>query len=208
MNARNVVLCLLLLSLAGCGGGDTTADAARDPDAASSADAPTVYDTEPIFMSDAGPDAPAAPVYAGLVADRSSDWRDSFDMVGLEAGTRQCVAIGADHPCDYDEIVVAAARGELDAVPVTTTAWLQRTTRVTMAGTTYEPGEGANCSSWTFTGNHLADGEYVTFEVAGDPIFHLDPDPVFDPGSPNVHTTPGDLECGGVTRALLCCNAR
>ena len=31
---------------------------------------------------------------------------------------------------------------------------------------------------------------------------------VYDPANPAPHVAPGRLDCGGVTRAVFCCNAR
>lgn len=159
---------------------------------------------------DAGPDAFEAPiVYGGLVPNATSQWSalpTSEGQTGLEAGVRACRAIGADHPCDYEEVVLAAAYGQLAEIPMGTTAWLQRTTSVEVGGVTSEPGPGANCQGWTFVGNHVADGEYITFDVAGVPTYHFDADTYWD-GIATEHTTAG-LQCGGEMRAILCCNAR
>ena len=57
-----------------------------------------------------------------------------------------------------------------------------------------------------FVGNHLADGEYITFDAAGVPTYHFDNDTFYDSVA-TEHVTPGDLDCGGQTRAILCCNA-
>lgn len=207
-----LVLCLSGAAL-GCGDGGGAADAGTD--APGSVDAHVVLDTEPMPTldagSDAGGDAPMTPIYATLHPDAPSNWGmlpAAMGMLGLEAGASQCRFLGADHPCDYEEIVEAASRGELSAIPMGTTAWLQRTTSVTVDGMERAAGPGANCQDWTFTGNHIADGEYVTFDAAGVPTYHFDPDPTFDPAQPGVFVTPGDVDCGGVMRALLCCNAR
>jgi hypothetical protein len=74
-----------------------------------------------------------------------------------------------------------------------------------MGGTASAPGPGGRCNDWKYMTNHISDGEYVTFATAGTPTFHLDNDTVFDPTMPGVHTIPGDLDCGGVTRSILCC---
>src|SRR6185436_18692708 len=99
----------------------------------------------------------------------------------------------------------AAAGGELNAIAQGTTAWIHRTTSAIVFGNPSPPGPGGRCNDWTFNGNHLADGEYVTFDTIGVPTMHLDNDTVYDPTTPLVHTITGDLECGGQTRSIFCC---
>lgn len=145
--------------------------------------------------------------YAGMASGASSVWAtlpNASGLTGLAAGNAQCASIGADHVCDYEEVVAAALAGELSAIPMGTTAWMQRTTAVDVGGTSYPAGQGGRCVDWTFSGNHLADGEYITFDALGMPTYHFDPDTFFD-GTDTSHATPGDLECGGATRAILCC---
>lgn len=146
--------------------------------------------------------------YAGAIANAGPAWGalpSAAGLTGYEAGVAACAAIGADHPCDYEEVVTAAAAGELSAIPAGTTAWLHRTTTVSVGGADSLPGPGARCNDWTFTGNHIADGEYVTFETMGVATYHFDPDPVFDPAAPGEHVVAGDLDCGGVVRSIFCC---
>jgi hypothetical protein len=203
-----------------CGGGVTgtqrcAADGTYGDCSCGSVDAAVPSDggpgTDAPLVLDGGPDAFEPPViYGGLIPSATSAWLDlptSEGQTGLEAGTRACRAIGADHPCDYEEVVLAASYGQLAAIPMGTTAWLQRTTPVEVGGRTSEPGPGANCQDWTFLGNHTADGEHITFDVAGVPTYHFDEDTYWD-GIATEHTVAGDLQCGGETRALLCCNAR
>lgn len=200
---RSFLASTALVALIGCGGGTSdTPDASRAPDAPLTTDA---------FVAPAdaavAPDAFMPPVYAGMVPNVASNW-EYFGMPGLEGGRLSCVnnVLGSDHPCDYEEIVVAAARGELADIPMGTTAWLQRTTPVTVDGMELAPGQGGNCQDWLFIGNHLADGEYITFDATGVPTYHFDSDTFFD-GIDTNHTVPGDLQCGGEMRAILCCNA-
>ncbi len=129
-------------------------------------------------------------------------------MTALAAGDAQCQAAmnGGDHVCDYEEVLSAAAHGELSTIPQGTTAWIHRTTTAIVSGTPSAPGPGGRCNDWTFNGNHLADGEYVMFDTVGVPTMHLDNDTVYDPGSPGLHTITGDLECAGETRSILCCH--
>jgi hypothetical protein len=167
----------------------------------------------PMMSEDANADAFSDPCaghvfYAGSVASAGPVWAtlpSSAGMTGLEAGAAACAAAapGSDHACDYEEVVLAAANGELAAIPAGTTAWLQRTTTVDVAGSPSPPGPGGNCNDWTYATNHIGDGEYITFDVAGVPTYHFDNDTTYDPAFPRV--IPGDLDCGGVTRSILCC---
>ncbi|MCB9547668.1 MAG: hypothetical protein H6706_17715 [Myxococcales bacterium] len=191
------------------------ADAAPARDAAPMADAAPMIDAAPMgdaaVAADAGAMADAAlpghTYVAGLIGGATSNWGDlpnAQGLMGLEAGHAACRFQGADHVCDYEELVAAEAAGELADIPAGTTAWLQRTTSVILLGFDSPPGQGGNCVDWTFTGNHLADGEYVSFEQAGIPAWHFDHDTYFD-GVDQTRTIPGDLECGGVTRSIFCC---
>ena len=97
------------------------------------------------------------------------------------------------------------------AIPMGTTAWVQRTTTVnlvgtmpvTVGGTPSTADTGGRCNNWTYMTNHISDGEYVTFDTVGTPTFHLDNNTKFDPANP--HVIVGDLECGGTMRSILCC---
>ncbi len=183
-----------------CACGDTDAGPRVD---AGGSDAPAAGDA---FVADA---FTAPDIYAGLVPDAPSAWArlpTAEGQMGLEAGARACRVIGGDHPCDYEEVIVAHGLGQLDAIPMGTTAWLQRTTTVDVAGVPSLPGRGGNCADWTFEGNQAADGEYITFDAAGVPTYHFDADTAYD-GIDTTHITPGDLDCGGLTRAILCCHA-
>jgi hypothetical protein len=149
--------------------------------------------------------APAA-CYVGITSAVSSSW--SFNgSTGLAAGDAQCdgtVAAGS-HVCVYSELVTAGSRGELAGVGDATSFWLQRDVTVDVNGFPSPPGLGGNCIDWSFLGNHIADGEYVTFS-GGTPTYHLDYDTTYD-GSDTSHTIPSDLECAGVTRSIPCCQA-
>jgi hypothetical protein len=160
------------------------------------------------------PEPDAAPVVPDLITGASapvtSDWAGlpgSQGMIGLEAGNMFCAFSGGDHVCDYTELRAAEARGEFASVPVGTTAWVQRTTTELVNGVESPPGPGGNCNDWTFTGNHLADGEYVAFGAEGAEFF-LDNDTLYDPANPNgPSVATGLLECGGMSRSIFCCRA-
>lgn len=125
---------------------------------------------------------------------------------GLAAGDAQCanLNIGADHVCDYEEVLKAEMQGELAGVPLGTTAWVQRTTVASVGGQPSQPGPGGRCNDWTDQGNELSDGEYITFAAQGTPTYHLDGDTIYDPATPGAHTS-NDFPCGGMMRAILCC---
>src|SRR5205085_11408726 len=110
--------------------------------------------------------------------------------------------LAGSHMCTYSELVHVQQAGDLSAVPDATTFWLQRDITVDVSAIPSPPGPGGNCNNWTFNGNHLADGEYVTF-VGGVPTYHFDADTVYD-GMSTSHVDP-DLPCGGAMRSIPCC---
>jgi hypothetical protein len=138
-------------------------------------------------------------------------------QVGLAAGTAACVAIGADHVCDYDDLVLAASNGQLATLTTSDTAWLERTASVTVAansphivvlgqpatvGKTYAVGPSSRCNDWTYSTDHLNDGEYVDFSTGtSTPTFHFDDMPGM------IQTLPKDIPCGhnATLRDVLCC---
>ncbi|MFT3773220.1 MAG: hypothetical protein QM820_48190 [Minicystis sp.] len=140
----------------------------------------------------------AGPVWANLPA--------AGGMTSIDAGNAQCKAlnIGADHVCDYEEVLKAQAQNELAAIPQGTSAWIQRTTVAMVNGNPSQPGPGGRCNNWTYQTNHISDGEYISFDQVGVPTYHLDNDTVFNPNNPGVHTLT-DLQCGGTMRSILCC---
>jgi hypothetical protein len=85
------------------------------------------------------------------------------------------------------------------------------------------PGPGGRCNEWTYTTNHISDGEYVDLKSAGGTttgLFFLDNDTFYD-GASTAHTVAADvqdntsnifgggasdtLQCSGQQRAVLCC---
>lgn len=146
-------------------------------------------------------------IFAGLVANVGSAWGtdpNANGKTGYEAGVEICKTIAADHPCEYQEVLAAEAAGELAAIPQGTNAWIHRTTDATVGGVLSPPGAGGRCNNWVYTTNHISDGEYTTFDAAGVPTYHLDNDTFYD-GVDTTHTIAGDLQCGGIMRAILCC---
>lgn len=150
------------------------------------------------------------PAYAGSVAPQTSAWTYQGSD-GVEAGNMMCKALGAAGICDYEQVKLAVAQGELNGDPSITTgvtAWIHRTTPETVGATVYPPGPGGRCNDWLFNGNHLADGEYVTFTKSGAIVtaqYLLDSDTIYD--ATTNHVQPG-LDCGGVSRRILCCHPR
>lgn len=146
--------------------------------------------------------------YAGKFDGAPSVWANlpgAGGLTSLDAGNNQCKAlnIGADHVCDYEEVLKAQTNGELAAIPQGTTAWVQRTTTAMVNGQASIAQPGGRCNNWTYATNHISDGEYVTFDQAGVPTFHLDNNTTYDPNNPQVIV--GDLQCGGTIRSILCC---
>ena len=76
-----------------------------------------------------------------------------------------------------------------------------------VGGVPSAPGAGGRCNDWKYNTNHISDGEYVTFDTVGQPNFHLDNDTTYDVMHPGMYTIPGDLDCNGVTRNIMCCYA-
>lgn len=145
--------------------------------------------------------------FAGLVADVPSAWGSHMQAngkTGYEAGVEICKSIAADHPCEYQEVLAAEAAGELAGVAQGTTAWIHRTSDAIVGGVVSPAGAGGRCNNWVYTTNHISDGEYTTFDMVGIPSYHLDNDTFYD-GVDTTHTIGGDLQCGGVMRAILCC---
>lgn len=147
--------------------------------------------------------------YAGKFDGAPSVWANlpgAGGVTGLDAGNNQCKAlnIGADHVCDYEEILKAEQQGELANIPKGTTAWVQRTTTAMVNGQPSVADAGGRCNNWTYATNHISDGEYVSFDQAGLPSYHLDNDTTFTGVAADGHAGPG-LDCGGVMRSIFCC---
>lgn len=141
--------------------------------------------------------------FAGLVQGVGSSWQANGET-GYSAGVQLCKAIAADHPCTYEEMRKAEMVGELADIAQGTTTWIHRTTVEMVNNMPSMPGPGGRCNDWTYTTNHISDGEYSTFDQPGIPTYHLDNDTKFD-GVDQSHTIAGDLDCGGVMRAIPCC---
>lgn len=148
------------------------------------------------------------PIFIAMTPVQPSVWT-SGGIQGFGAGNMMCMALGmgADHVCDYEEVLLAEAHGDFAAIPAGTTAWIHRTTPAMVGAAMSPPGAGGRCQDWNYGTNHIADGEFVTFGAGGAATYTLDNDTVFDPGagSPNPHVQMGLLECGGQMRAILCC---
>lgn len=150
-----------------------------------------------------------AVTYAGELMNAGPVWAQlpqSQGQTGLDAGNTACQSIGADHVCDYEELLVSDTKGEFANVPQGTSFWVQRTTAVMVNGVLSQPGPGGNCNNWNYSTNHIGDGEYATFDQTGVITYHLDNDTFYDGVDP-THAIPGDLQCGGVIRSIPCCFA-
>jgi hypothetical protein len=178
--------------------------------------------TDAHVAHDTGVDAgcTSQPTFASVgMTQMGSNWAYKAN-VGLAAGNEMCQDQGADHVCDYDDLVLAASKGELSGLSTTDTAWLIRTHPVTVSatspaisvlgqpatvGATYLIGKGSNCADFNYSTDHLNDGEYVNFSTGGNtPTFHFDDNPCV------IQTLPKDIPCGHNTmpRDLLCCFAK
>lgn len=146
--------------------------------------------------------------FAGLVQGVGPAWGahpKSNGQTGYAAGVEICKAeFGADHPCTYEEMRKAEMANELSNIAQNTTTWIHRTTPEMVNNQMSQPGPGGRCNDWIYTTNHISDGEYSTFDQPGIPTYHLDNDTKFD-GVDQSHTIAGDLDCGGVMRAIPCC---
>lgn len=149
--------------------------------------------------------------YAGLGPDATSVWV-SGGLSSLAAGHDMCqkANLGADHVCDYEEVIKAQTAGELSMIAAGTTAWVQRTTPAMVNGTMSAPGPGGRCNDWKYMTNHLSDGEYVSFETVGQPNFHLDNETKYTGVAADGHANPDDLPCGNAVlkRRVMCCYAK
>ncbi len=143
------------------------------------------------------------PIYVGMVPNMPSVWTSGM-LTGYGAGTDLCQAMGADDVCEYQQVLDAEAAGEFAGMMAGQTAWLHRMTPAN--GVAAQP--GGRCVDWTYGTNHISDGEFVEFGAAGAVTYNIDNDTTYDPaaGDPNPHVQVGQLECGGVNRAILCCN--
>ncbi len=143
------------------------------------------------------------PIYAGRVDGITVPWTFA-GQAGLAGGAAACASIGADHLCDYEEVLAADQAGEIDGV-INTSAWIHRTTVATVEGVPSAPGPGGRCVDWTDGTGTLADGEWVELTADGL-VYRLDADTFYD-GLDASHTDPVALPCIDVARSVLCCNA-
>ncbi|HWB78920.1 MAG TPA: hypothetical protein VG755_28355 [Nannocystaceae bacterium] len=142
-------------------------------------------------------------IFFGEVDGVPSLWSEG-GQTGLAAGTAMCQSIGGDHVCDYEEVLMAEAAGELAGM-VNSSAWIHRTTIALVDGVPSAPSPGGRCVDWTYDMDTLADGEWVDFTADGL-VYNLDPDTFYD-GLDASHADPMALPCAGTNRAVLCCNA-
>jgi len=147
--------------------------------------------------------------YAGLTAPKPSVWQQG-GLTSVEAGDAMCDVLqpGAGlHVCEYQQLRAAEAEALFLTIPAGTTIWIHRTSPEMVNGMMSMPGPGGRCNDWTYSTNHISDGEYATFDAVGVPTYHLDNDTFYD-GIDGTHTITGDLNCGpvdGLLRAIACC---
>jgi hypothetical protein len=153
------------------------------------------------------------PIFVASVPMEPSRW-ESGALIGFAAGVDLChlAAMGAGVPdpmevtvCDYEQVLLAEAAGELAVLPVGTTAWIHRTTVATVMGVNSAPGVGGRCVDWSYQTNHISDGEYLEMAAGGVPTYFLDNDTFYD-GVDTTHAQAGTLQCGTEMRNIMCCN--
>lgn len=141
--------------------------------------------------------AESCTIFAGSVPDVPSVW-EAEGAVGVVAGATLCQAFSGAHVCDFEELVLASADREFDALPAGTTLWVHRTTVTNATGSVTVPDPRSRCADWTYGSNDANDGEYAEVSVTGSLSFILDADPTV--ASPDL------LSCGGTVRAIPCCS--
>jgi hypothetical protein len=218
-----MIRCLLSLSLfalvVGCGddGGSAAVDAQQAIDAAATESDAMVGASDADLTIDADvEDAMLAPCFVGDVGNAEAPntagpgvtpvWAYQ-GMIGIVAGNNMCKAIGADHVCNYAEVLVAEGRGELaQSFGPTDTFWLHRSdTTVTVGNASVPPGAGGRCNDWTYPGNALADGEFALMG-SGSVTYNFDSNTCYTSNAGDGCAEAG-LACGGVLRAIPCCSA-
>jgi hypothetical protein len=153
------------------------------------------------------------PIFVAAVPVQPSNWT-SGALLGYAAGVDLChlaaMGVGAPMPmevtvCDYEQVLDAEAAGELTVLPAGTTAWVHRTTVANVMGVNSAAGTGGRCVDWTYTTNHISDGEYLEMAAGGVATYFLDNDTFYD-GVDTTHAQAGALQCGTQMRSILCCN--
>ncbi len=139
------------------------------------------------------------PIYVGMVPASPSVWLHPGFGEGFTSGTQACIAGGYEGVCTYTQLEAASAQGDFAAVTAGTTYWVHRVVATMFNGVLIQPDTRSRCDDWRYGTNDVNDGEYATVG-AGALTFTLDPDPL-----PN-QVDPAGLDCGGVTRAIPCCN--
>jgi hypothetical protein len=199
----------------GTTGADTCGNGMEDPGECPLAcpeDCTAVDDTMGDSSSTGSDSCADQPIYVANVPMQPSRW-ESGALIGFAAGQELCrqaaMAVGAPEPmdvtvCDYEQVVMAEAAGEFAALPAGSNAWIHRTTAAPVMAVNSAPGTGGRCVDWTYTTNHISDGEYAEF-AGGVATYFLDNDTFYD-GVDTTHAQAGTLQCGTAMRAILCCN--
>jgi hypothetical protein len=154
-------------------------------------------------------------IFAAIVPSQPSAWSANGEPLGLDSGNFLCnaAALGS-HVCRYEELVVADGKADnlepvLTNLANGTTLWVHRDTPAMVNNIASPPGAGGRCNDWTYATNHESDGEYATVGMAGSLTFDLDNDTQYVPLMPDEmspHVLDGALQCGGMMRAIPCCN--
>lgn len=139
------------------------------------------------------------PIYVGNVPNSPSVWEHPGFGQGFTSGTQACIAAGYEGVCTYTQLVEASDQGDFAAVPAGTTFWVHRVVATMFNGMLIQPDTRSRCDDWRYGTNDVNDGEYATV-TAGALTFTLDADP-----NPNQADALG-LDCGGLMRAIPCCN--
>lgn len=196
--------CVENICTAGKPTGPTNVDGGSDIDAGRPKPTPDAGPKVDAGVVDAGDPCAGKTIFATgkVLSNRTSMWTYN-NLVGVQAADAECKANGADHFCRYDEIVAAAAKGEL--ATVSGSVWVHRTTAALVGGVTNSGGAGARCADWAYATNHINQGEFATI-TNGQPAFDLAPANQLTVGA----APSGDSarKCGGVLRSILCCNPK
>ncbi len=159
---------------------------------------------------DASPDANCLgkPIYRGMYNGMNAKWTFAGTTNGIASGVDACKSLvpAGDHPCDYEEIKAAIAKGELADVPDGTTFWVHRSTPD--PDNTNNGGPNLRCNEWKYNTNDICRGEFGT-KAGGAFTFDLHKGALINGGLCGAGAGGGVTQkCGGVTRSVLCCNPK
>ena len=174
-------------------------DCQSESDTDSDSDSDTDGDTDTAGTTGQVDVCAGVPIYVGNVPNSPSVWEHPGFGQGFTSGTQACIAAGYDGVCTYTQLAEASDQGDFAAVPAGTTFWVHRVVATMFNGMLIQPDTRSRCDDWRYGTNDVNDGEFATV-AAGALTFTLDADPL-----PNQADALG-LDCGGVMRAIPCCN--